>query len=358
MSAGTTARAVQAAHAAQPGPERQAFYRRIEPLHLAPLWEAFGTMITKEPVQQCVPHLWRYGELRAHLLEAGALITAEEAERRVLMLENPGMPGQHCVTQSLFAGLQLVMPGEIAPCHRHAQTALRLVLEGHHAYTGVDGERIPMARGDFIVTPAWSWHDHGNESSDPVVWMDGLDIPMVKFFGASFIERYPQEIHPETRLPGQSQANWGANLRPAGRAGAGAGRNPLWHYPYARTRDALDKLRKGGEGDACHGFRMQYVNPADGGYAIATMATFIQLLPKGFSGETYRSTDGTVFCCLEGRGTTEIAGRRCAWGPSDIFVAPPWHPYRHEAQEDAVLFSFSDRAVQEKIGLWRERVGK
>ena len=343
--------------AAAPSPERQDYYRRIAPLGLAPLWESFGNLITREPAQACVPYQWRYAELRGLLLESGGIISAQEAERRVLMLENPGLPGQGCVTQSLYAGLQLVMPGEIAPCHRHAQSALRLVIEGRHAYTGVNGERIPMERGDFIITPAWSWHDHGNETQDPVVWLDGLDIPIVKFFGASFIERYPQESHPQTRPTGDTQARYGAHLRPVGAGGGegAAGRFPLWHYPYARIRAALEQLRRGGEPHPRHGLKMEYVNPRDGGPAMATMSTFVQLLPKGFTGRPYRSTEGAVFCVLEGRGSTEIASQRFAWGPSDVFVVPSWHPYRHEAAEDAVLFSFSDRTVQEKLGLFREQ---
>lgn len=341
---------------AAPSPQRQDYYRRIAPLGLAPLWESFGNLITREPVQPCLPYQWRYRELRDLLLESGGIISAQEAERRVLMLENPGLPGQGCVTQSLYAGLQLVMPGEIAPCHRHAQTALRLVIEGHHAYTGVNGERIPMERGDFIITPAWSWHDHGNETPDPVVWLDGLDIPIVKFFGASFIERYEQEVHPQTRPSGETQARFGANLRPIEAAGNSAARRfPLWHYPYARTREALEQLRQSAELHPSHGLKMEYVNPSDGGPAMATMSTFIQLLPKRFSGRPYRSTEGAVVCVLEGRGSTEIAGQRFDWAPSDVLVIPSWHPYRHETTEDAVLFSFSDRTVQEKLGLWRER---
>jgi len=357
MATRTSTASAQAGAAETPSPPgRQDYYRRIAPFGLAPLWENFGHLITREPVQACVPHQWRYGELRNLLLESGAIISAQEAERRVLMLENPGMRGQGCVTQSLYAGLQLVMPGEIAPCHRHAQTALRLVLEGHRAYTGVDGERIPMERGDFIITPAWSWHDHGNETQDPVVWLDGLDIPIVKFFGASFIERYEQEVHPQTRPSGETQARFGANLRPVdGNGDSAARRFPLWHYPYARTREALERLRTGGEVHPSHGLKMEFVNPRDGGPAMATISTFIQSLPKGFSGQPYRSTEGTVVCILEGRGSTTIAGQRFAWGPNDVLVVPSWHPYVHEAEEDAVLFSFSDRTVQEKLGLWRER---
>jgi gentisate 1,2-dioxygenase len=347
--------------ATQPAPDRQSYYRQIDPLNLAPLWEAYGQMITREPVQQCVPHAWHYADVRGHLLESAAIISAQEAERRVLMLENPGMRGQRCITQSLFAGLQLVMPGEIAPCHRHTQTALRLVIEGHQAYTGVDGERIPMEPGDFIITPAWAWHDHGNPSPDPVVWMDGLDIPMVRFFGGSFVERYETEVHPETRPSGETQAAYGANLRPIASRVAGDGpaarKFPLWHYPYARSREALEQLRKTGEWHPSHGLKMEYINPTDGGAAMPTISTFLQLLPKGFDGAPYRSTDGTVFCALEGHGTTEIAGETFAWGPHDIFVVPSWHPYRHRASEDAVLFSYSDRVVHEKLGLWRERAG-
>lgn len=339
--------------------DRQAFYRRIDPLHLAPLWEAYGQMITREPVQDCVPHLWRYADIRTYMLESAGIISAAEAERRVLMLENPGMRGQRCITQTLFAGLQLVMPGEIAPCHRHTQTALRLVIEGRHAYTGVNGERIPMERGDFIITPAWAWHDHGNETPDPVIWMDGLDIPMVRFFGASFVERFAQETHPETRPSGDTRARYGSNLRPVGERGtqSASAQFPLWHYPYSRSREALEQLRKSGPIHASHGLKMEYVNPVDGGAAMATISAFIQLLPKGFAGTPYRSTDGTVFCCLEGRGETAIAGQRFAWGPSDIFVVPSWHPFHHTASEDAVLFSYSDRTVHEKLGMWREQAG-
>src|SRR5262249_36729204 len=144
------------------------------------------------------------------------LISAQEAERRVLILENPGLRGQSSITHSLYAGLQLVLPGEVAPCHRHAQSALRLGLEGHHGYPGVNGGRILMERGDFIITPPWCWHDHGNDTSDPVVWLDGLDIPLVKFFDASFLERMDEEQQPVTRPSGDAVARYGNNLLPVG----------------------------------------------------------------------------------------------------------------------------------------------
>jgi hypothetical protein len=78
----------------------------------------------------------------------GTLITAREAERRVLVLENPGLRGASSITRTLYAGLQLILPGEVAPSHRHTQSALRFVLEGKGAYTAVDGERASMHPGD------------------------------------------------------------------------------------------------------------------------------------------------------------------------------------------------------------------
>ena len=116
------------------------------------------------------------------------LISAEEAERRVLMLVNPGLRDASQITQSLYAGLQLVMPGEITSSHRHSAAALRFVIEGEGAYTTVNGERVTMRPGDFILTPSWTHHDHGNPSSQPVVWLDGLDIRIVNIFDASFAE--------------------------------------------------------------------------------------------------------------------------------------------------------------------------
>lgn len=336
------------------GGKRQAFYDRIDPLNMAPLWEVFSELITPEPDTPCVPAFWSYSEARPHLMESGELITAREAERRVLILENPGLRGHASITHSLFAGLQLVLPGEVAPCHRHSQSALRLIIEGSGAYTAVEGEPTLMEKGDFIITGAWSWHDHGNETSEPVVWLDGLDVPLVKFFDASFVERYGEESHPRTRPPGDNIARYGANMLPVGYRNS-APYSPAFSYPYARSREALEQMRRLEEWDPHHGLKMEYINPATGGPPMPTISAFVQLLPAGFVTQPYRSTDGTVYSVIEGRGETRIGEVTYAWEPGDTFVVPSWHPHSHQAGEDSVLFSFSDRGVQEKLGLWRER---
>jgi gentisate 1,2-dioxygenase len=336
--------------------ERQAFYDKITPANLAPLWEQLHSLVTPEPVTKVRPALWRYREVRPHLMQSGSLITAQEATRRVLMLMNPGLGGQASITGSLFAGLQLIMPGEVAPAHRHSQSALRFIIEGHGAYTAVDGERTLMEPGDFVITPSWTWHDHGNDTDQPMVWLDGLDIQIVSLLNASFAEGYPEDTQPQSRPEGDAFARYGNNLLPVDWKPE-VKTSPVFNYPYARTREALAALAKNGAPDPYHGHKLRYVNPASGEFAMPTIATFVQLLPAGFTTQPYRSTDGTVFVAVEGQGETRIGDTVFAWEPHDIFVVPSWMTHTHHPSSDAVLFSFSDRVVQEKLGLWREARG-
>lgn len=332
---------------------REAFYKRIDQENLTPLWEVLGALVPPQPTTPCVPALWRYNAVRRHLLEAGELITAREAERRVLVLENPALRGASSITHSLYAGLQLILPGEVAPSHRHTQSALRFVVEGTGAYTAVDGERTTMHPGDFIITPSWTFHDHGNPGNEPVIWLDGLDIPIVAFFDAGFAERYPEESQPVTKPEGDALVRYGANLLPL-EYQPPSHTTPIFSYPYVRTREALERLYRHGPLHACHGIKMQYANPATGGYPMPTIGAFIQMLPRGFCGKPYRSTDGTVYSVIEGRGRSRVGDQIFEWGPKDVFVVPSWCKVAHETNEDAVLFSFSDRPVQKALGLWRE----
>jgi len=332
--------------------ERAGFYARIAQQDLTPLWEVLGSLVIPQPNSPCVAAHWRYDAIRDYLLEAGRLITAKEAERRVLILENPALRGQSAITHTMYCGLQVIMPGEVAPSHRHTQSALRFVVEGEGAYTAVDGERVTMHRGDFIITPSWTWHDHGNPGDEPVIWMDGLDIPLIRMLDASFAERLGEETQPVTHPEGDALARYGHNMLPVDWEPT-TKTSPVFHYPYARSREALDRLARSGPLHPAHGIKLQYINPASGGSAIPTMGTFMQFLPKGFRGSGERVTDGTIYNVVEGRGCTTIGDRTFAWNPRDIFVAPSWLPVVHKADDDAVLFSYSDRPVQKALGLWR-----
>ncbi|HEY1799147.1 MAG TPA: gentisate 1,2-dioxygenase [Stellaceae bacterium] len=337
-------------------PERQAFYDKIAPANLAPLWEQLHSLVTAEPRPRVLPAIWHYDEIRPHLLQSGSLITAQEATRRVLMLMNPGLGGEASITGSLFAGLQLIMPGEVAPAHRHTQSALRFIIEGHGAYTAVDGERTLMEPGDFVITPSWTWHDHGNETTEPMVWLDGLDVQLVNLLNTSFAEGYPEDTQPISRPEGDALARYGHNLLPIDWKPA-VKTSPVFNYPYTHSREALAALARNGDPDPYHGHKLRYVNPATGDSAMPTIGTFLQLLPQGFAGSPYRSTDGTVYVAVEGEGETRIGDTVMRWRPRDIWVVPSWMPHTHHAASEAVLFSFSDRPVQEKLGLWREARG-
>jgi gentisate 1,2-dioxygenase len=334
--------------------ERRAYYDRIGRHGMTPLWEVLGALVPPAPRTPVVPAIWRYADVREHVMEAGRLISAEEAERRVLILENPALVGQSSITQSLYAGLQLIMPGEVAPAHRHAQSALRLVLDGEGAYTAVDGERTTMRRGDFIVTPAWTWHDHGNLGDQPVVWLDGLDIPLVRFLDAGFAEKTEQAVQQPLRPEGDALARYGANMLPVDFRPAPQEPTRVFVYPYERTRAALAAIARGTP-DAHLGFKQRFVNPATGASPMPTIGAFAQWLPAGLATQPYRSTDGTVCVCLEGEGEAMVGEQSLRFAENDVFVVPSWHTLRLHAGRDTLLFSYSDRPVQQALGLWREQ---
>ncbi|MGZ5063172.1 MAG: cupin domain-containing protein [Usitatibacter sp.] len=309
---------------------REEFYRRIDGSNLAPLWTRLKGLVRATPAPVGVPHRWRYSDVRPFVLEAAGHISASEAERRVLILENPGLRGTSQITSTLFAGLQLIMPGEVAPAHRHTQSALRFIIEGSGAHTTVDDEKVMMEPGDFVVTPAWRWHEHGHEGVGPMVWLDGLDIPMLAHFNSTFREDHAVRKPVEERYEG------------------------LLHFPYSRARETLFALARGGAPDAHLGHVLRYEDPKRGGWAMPTIASMIRLLPKGFATRSYRSSDSMVFAAVEGSGTLEVGGLQFDLAPHDVAVVPGWMPYTLTAAEDWVLFSFSDRAAQEKLGFFRD----
>ncbi|HLN09466.1 MAG TPA: gentisate 1,2-dioxygenase [Xanthobacteraceae bacterium] len=345
--------------ARQPTPQdnldaiRQAYYDRISAYDMAPLWSVLQGLVPREPATQCAPAIWRYRDVRPLVAEAGELITAKEAERRVLVLENPTLRGKSRITQTLYAGLQLILPGEVAPAHRHTASAIRFVLDGAGAYTAVEGEKTVMQPGDFVITANWATHDHGNTSSKPMVWLDVLDLPTINFFETGFSEHLEVESQATAREDGDSLARYGSGVLPEGFS-APINRTPIINYPYARTRPILERLKRAGDVDPRHGVRIRYANPFTGGWATPTMGAHLQLLPAGFAGADYRSTDGIIFVCAEGQGTTKIADQAFDWSPGDVWVVPPWKLHSHHAGKESVLFSISDRPAQESLGIWRE----
>lgn len=334
----------------------EGLYARMAPEHLTPLWEILSALVLPRPSSPAKVHKWSYAPARDFLMRAGDLISAKQAERRVLILENPGLKGLSSITPSLYAGLQLILPGEVAPCHRHTQCALRFVMEGEGAFTAVDGEKAVMRQFDLVLTPGGQWHDHGNPTGTPMIWLDGLDIPTVRHFDASFSEHYGDDAHPETAPAGDSLNRYGRNMRPL--RGHAADRRPadqpLFHYPYAEWRPALDALAASAEPDPHLGHALEFLNPVNGGSIMSTIAAHVRLLPAGFETRERRATDGTIFVVVEGEGEAMIEDEAMTLKPRDIVVVPSWKSVRFKAQSRLVLFGYSDKACQEKLNLYKE----
>jgi gentisate 1,2-dioxygenase len=334
----------------------EAYYRDLERYSAAPLWTVLHQLLTPEPRPRTVPYLWRWSELRPQVYRAGELIDTDEAERRVVMLLNPGLGGACAITSTLYAGLQLILPGEIARSHRHSPAALRFIVEGHGAYTAVDGEKTLMNPGDLVLTPSWTWHDHGNESDEPMIWLDGLDLPLVNYLDATFFENYPDVRQPLPLPVDGSQRKYAGALLPTYERHLSPS-SPLLNYTWERARATLVALAADDAGSPHDGIRLEYVNPRTGGPVMPTMDCHIQLLPAGAETAAHRHSYSVVYHAVEGTGSTLIGDQRFDWEPGDVFCVPSWAPHQHQNASSAApafLFSYSDAPVLRAVGLLRE----
>lgn len=175
--------------------EQAKYLASLPASNVGALWTVMEAMVPPRPAPKAEVASWKYKELRPLLEEAGRLVNAEEAERRVLMLVNPAMTAPY-TTDTLYGGLQLILPGETAIAHRHTAFALRFIIEGERGFTAVGGKKVTMRRGDVITTPSWQWHDHGHEGEGPMIWLDGLDLPLYQAFPTNFAEIYKEPRYP------------------------------------------------------------------------------------------------------------------------------------------------------------------
>jgi gentisate 1,2-dioxygenase len=184
---------------------------------------------------------WPYEALRPLLLQAGDLTPIEKAERRVLVLANPGHGLEKMqASPAMYLGMQLLLPGEWAPAHRHTPNAVRMVVEGEGAYTTVGGEKCPMSRGDLILTPTGLWHEHGHDGDQPVVWLDVLDLPLVHYLEASYHVDGPRQ----SVEPGRGDRAYASGgVCPTPMFARPDKTYPMLRYPWEQTRNALETLR-------------------------------------------------------------------------------------------------------------------
>ena len=322
---------------------------------VAPLWPMMRNVLPHHrPQAVSKPHLWTYRSVRPLLLQAGDLTPVEKAERRVHVLSDPGRGvGAMQATASLYAGLQLLLPGESAPAHRHTPSAARIVVEGEGAYTVVEGEKLPMKEGDLILTPGGTWHDHGHDGDEPVVWLDALDLPLFYYLEGSYAEE--GELQARRNRPDASQVEYRASgLVPARRRQAKASAWPLMRFPWERTKATLKELSAYGGSEA---IEVDYVNPETGESPLPVMGfTALMLRPGETVRPPLRSTSA-IFHVVSGSGRSTVDGETCAWTSKDTFSVPVFAEIEHfnSGDEPAFLIYVHDAPLQEKLGYYEER---
>lgn len=336
------------------------FYQDTEAAQLPPLWLYLSKLITAQPVADAQPYLWRWEDIYPRILKAGEIPIERGNERRVLILNNPGIAHLYSTTRTIYAGVQMVKPGEVAPAHRHVQSAIRFVLQGGGAYTAVEGEKCYMEQYDLILTPPWRWHDHGNESNEPIIWMDGLDINLIKSLNASFFENYPEERQPIEHPADLSRKMYGGGyLRPAWLKPERnkAASSPLLIFKWGRTYEALRELAQVAA-SPYDDVILEYTNPQTGGTVLPTLSCCVQLVRPGIHTQAHRHTTSAVYHVVEGAGYSIIEGKRFDWKKGDFIALPPWAWHEHansSSTGEAILFSVTDAPVFEALGLYREQ---
>jgi len=335
--------------------ELPAAYRQsLTDKNLVPIWPVMRTALPHDrPVRRTRPVIWPYREIRPDLLKAGELTPIEKAERRVLVLANPGLGLANLkATPSIFIGLQLILPGETAPNHRHSPSAVRVVIEGSGGFTVVQGEKCPMERGDLILTPSGLWHEHGHDGTGPVIWLDALDLPVVQALEASYaVEGERQAICNE---PDSSQSRYRrAGLVPYRSLDARRTRYPLLRYPWKEVRDALialaDVTPKG------ELVQLAYINPETGRECMPVLGFSAIMLRPGETIAAPRRSASAVLHVVEGQGEAEVDSVTLSFDDSDILAIPTHAKIllaNRRTRSPAFLLQIDDAPLQRKCGFY------
>lgn len=341
-------------------------------LNLVEFWEQRADVELLQPRNKARPFRWNWTDIEPRLRVAAKTVPIEECERRALVFANPGLDGKPYITNTLFAAYSLYNPGERAPVHRHTPSASRFVLDGDGGFTVVEGEKLRMSRGDLILTPTGTWHDHGNDGTQPVIWVDVLNVPLVESLNATSFEfnyteqdeqsntgkAIPRTLQSVREPDDHSQRLYGTGgIKPlfvSHRRGP-TEHSPLFVYRWDETRAALEKLQEY-PGSPYDGIIFEYIDPTTGGAVMPTMSFRSQMLRPGEQTQPHRKTASNVYCVLEGEGYTEVEGTRLNWKRNDVFTVPGWlwHEHKNITRNNAFLYSVTDEPTMRKLGLFRE----
>ena len=323
--------------------------------NLVPLWPSLRSVLPPhKPQPRTRATHWSYAALRPLLLEAGELTPIEKAERRVLVLANPGHGLDRMqASAAMYLGMQLLLPGEWAPSHRHTPNAVRMVVEGTGAWTTVDGERCEMRRGDLILTPTGLWHEHGHDGAEPVVWLDVLDLPLVYYLEASYhVDGDRQDVKP------------GRGERAYARGGVVPTRvfersrkaYPMLRYAWSDTRAALQSLADDQPGlDAV---QVTYVNPETGADAENILGFHALMLRPGQTLRLPVRSPAAVFHLIEGGASVSVEQERFTLAEADTCCAPGFSAVtlaNGSASAPAFLFIADETPLHRKLGVFENR---
>ncbi|MGE0736467.1 MAG: cupin domain-containing protein [Alphaproteobacteria bacterium] len=343
-------------------------------LHLTEFWRERADIELMAPRHVVQAHVWHWKDIEPRLHQAAKIVPIEECERRALVFSNPGIKDKPYMTNTIFGAYSLYNPGEQAPVHRHTPSASRFVLEGDGGFTTVEGEKCTMARGDLILTPTGTWHDHGNDGNDPVIWMDVLNVPLVESLNATIFEFNYTEKEPGSNsgdgVPRKVQSirepsDHSTNLYGTGglvplfvshQRGTTV-HSPKFVYRWSETRRALERLRDYA-GSPYDGIIMEYTDPATGQSVMPSMSYRSQMLRPGEHTKAHRHMSSTAYCVLEGNGYTLVGDKRLDWGRNDVFVVPSWQWHEHvnlDTRAPTFLYSVTDEPTLRKLSLFREQ---
>jgi gentisate 1,2-dioxygenase len=325
----------------------------LRPRWVSGLWNVDHAERPSDPKTRVRPHLWKWHDIYDSLLQAKEKISVASGsvERRVIRLVNPGMAESEMTSHTILLSFQLIQPGEVAPAHRHTMSAFRFILQGHGAYTNVDGQKMVMEDGDLILTPQGCWHEHAHEGDENMVWIDGLDVPFVQALNQISFDPH------KGRLPvseGIDPGMFSGMTRPVGNPTPAMA--PLLHYHWRDTYPSLQRLARA-SGNPFDGAALEFVNPATGGPTLATMSCRVQLLRPNEQTKSHRHTSTSIYHAFRGSGTTVINGEKFPWQKGDTFIVPLWSWHDHvnaSSTDEAILFSMHDEPILKAFGLYRE----
>ena len=331
------------------------YIENLRQLNLVPLWPSLRSVLPpKVPTRQTQPTHWAFKTLKPLLLKAGELTPIEKAERRVLVMANPGHGlDKMQASSAIYLGMQLLLPGEWAPSHRHTPNAVRMIVEGEGAYTTVDGQKCPMSRGDLILTPTGLWHEHGHDGTDPVIWLDVLDLPLMYYMEVSYhINGDRQDV-----LPGQGDRQYArAGLVPTQMFERASHPYPMLRYPWVEAKAALLSIAQ--DKPALEQVQVAYVNPETGRDVENVLGFYALMLRPGQTLRLPARSPAQVFHVIEGGVQASVSGKTFELAEADTCCAPGYEAVTLKnlrTDQPSFVFVADESPLHRKLGVYENR---